>query len=187
MADVVERMRSSLAALEAAGDPRRYFHATYLRTTVAVQKALQAGHFLDPAWVEDWDVAFAELYLDALEAALDGRAPSEPWAVAFAATAASPDMPPLRHVLLGMNAHVNADLPQALLAVIDSDDFDDPLTVARRAADHRRIDEVLASRVGAEDAELLSLTGGRAMLDRLLTPANRLAYRRFLREAREKV
>src|SRR5450759_836696 len=64
---------------------------------------------------------------------------------------------PLRHVLLGMNAHINFDLPQALLAVISDDEFSDPALLARREADHRRIDDVLSARVSAEDDELRRL------------------------------
>jgi len=56
----------------------------------------------------------------------------------------------------------------------------------RRRRDHERIDKVLASRAAAEDNELAA-TGGAAMLDRLLTPLNRLGSKRFLREARQKV
>ena len=81
-------------------------------------------------WVERWDVAFAGLYLDALRAALAGSRPTRPWDVAFGAPAG---LPPLRHVLLGMNAHINYDLPQALLAVITDEEFDDPALLTRRA------------------------------------------------------
>ncbi len=103
-----------------------------------------------------------------------------PWRLAFDAPA---DLPPLRHVLLGINAHVNYDLPQALLAVISDDDFADPVLMARRRRDHERIDAVLASRVAAEDDEL----GPRTLLDRVLDPVNRLGSKRFLKEARQKV
>ena len=48
------------------------------------------------------------------------------------------------------------------------------------------IDNVLSSRVAAEDDELTA-TGGSNLLDRLLTPLNRLGSKRFLREARQKV
>ncbi len=37
---------------------------------------IRRGGFADPGWVERWDIAFAELYLEALEAALAGRKPS---------------------------------------------------------------------------------------------------------------
>jgi len=177
-------MADRLESLRAAGDQRQYFHATYQRTTIAVAQEIKRGGFADPEWVERWDVVFADLYLDALEAALAGREPSWPWAIAFGAPA---DLPALRHVLLGMNAHINYDLPQALVAVITDEQFDDPELLARREADHRAIDTVLASRVAAEDDELTALSRPSTLLDRLLRPFNRLGTQRFLREAREKV
>jgi Family of unknown function (DUF5995) len=182
--ELITRMEALLEALRASGDQRRYFHATYQRTTIAVADRIRAGGFDDPGWVERWDVAFADLYLDALADALAGRRPARPWEVAFGAAA---DLPPLRHVLLGMNAHINYDLPQALLAVITDEEFADPALLARRKADHRAIDEVLAARVGAEGDELAAVSGPGSRLDRLLRPASQLGTRRFLREAREKV
>ncbi|HEX4291149.1 MAG TPA: DUF5995 family protein [Trebonia sp.] len=182
--ELIERMAALLESLQAAGDPRRHFHATYQRTTIAVADRLAGGGFNDPGWVERWDVAFADLYLDALEAALAGRPPPGPWQAAFGAPAG---LPPVRHVLLGMNAHINYDLPQALLAVITDAEFADPVLLARRECDHRAIDEVLASRVGAEGEELAGVSGPVSALDRLLAPLNRRGTRRFLREAREKV
>jgi Family of unknown function (DUF5995) len=83
---LLRRMEGLLAPLEAGGDPGRFFLATYLRTTRAVAEELDRGGFRDPAWVERWDVAFADLYLDAVEAAQAGRRPPEPWAVAFGPT-----------------------------------------------------------------------------------------------------
>jgi uncharacterized protein DUF5995 len=182
--ELIGRMTALLKPLEAAGDKRRYFHATYLRTTIAVRDELDRGGFADAGWVERWDVVFADLYLDALEADVAGSTPSRPWAIAFGA----PDsLPPLRHVLLGMNAHINFDLPQALVAVISDEQFGDAALLARREDDHRAIDDVLASRVGAEDDELTRLSGPPPLLDRLLRPFNRLGTQRFLREARQKV
>ena len=182
--ELIGRMAALLESLQATGDPRRYFHATYQRTTIAVAEELKRGGFVDPEWVERWDVAFADLYLDALQAALAGREPTRPWAIAFGAPAG---LPALRHVLLGMNAHINFDLPQALLAVITDEEFGDAALLARREADHRAIDGVLAARVGAEDDELTRLSGPPPLLDRLLRPFNRLGTQRFLREARVKV
>ena len=182
--ELIARMAVLLTRLEAAGDQRRYFHATYQRTTIAVAAELKRGGFADADWVERWDVVFAELYLDALEAGLAGRTPARPWAIAFGAPAA---LPPLRHVLLGMNAHINYDLPQALVAVITPGQFGDPALLARREADHRAIDAVLAARIAAEDDELTRLSGPAPALDRLLRPASRRGTQRFLREARRKV
>ena len=62
-----------------------------------------------------------------------------------------------------------------------------PVLLARRKADHRAIDTVLAARVAAEDDELTAISGPGSLLDRLLRPLNQLGTKRFLREAREKV
>jgi hypothetical protein len=161
----------------------RAFLSTYRRTTQAVGEAVEGGLFEDRAWVERWDVAFAQFYLTALDAHLaDVERIPRPWQLAFST---SPDLDPLLHVLLGINAHVNYDLPQALLAVISDDEFADMKLMDRRRSHHERNDQVLASRVGSEDVELG--TGGRRLLDRLLRPLNRKASKRFLREARQKV
>lgn len=186
--ELTVRMQALLMPLEQSGDPLRHFLATYLRTTYAVRDQVAGGGFDDPSWVERWDVTFADLYLQALTDWNERGATSRPWTVAFSLTE-SPRIPPLRHVLLGMNAHVNFDLPQSLLAVISDDEFSDAALIARRNADHKAIDMILASRVAAEDGELkrVELPGDRTFLDHLMTPFNRLGTKRFLSEARAKV
>lgn len=188
VSDVVAAMGERLEQLDSStgqGRPaQRDFLATYRRTTLAVGRAVEEARFEDPEWVERWDVVFADLYLEALDADLTGAGTvSRPWRLAFDVPA---ELPALRNVLVGINAHINYDLPQALLAVIDDAEFQDPHLLARRRRDHERIDAVLAARVAAEDSELASLSG-RTVVDRFLAPANRAASRRFLREARQKV
>jgi Family of unknown function (DUF5995) len=181
---LLDAMQHRLASLSGRQVAARDFLSTYLRTTAAVAEAIEASTFQDPAWVERWDLEFAGLYLDALDAHLseEGR-PSRPWRLAFGA---APDLPPLLNVLLGVNAHINYDLPQALLAVITDAEFSDPSLLARRHRDHEQIDAILSGRVAAEDAEI-SARSVRTTLDRALRPINRWASRRFLKEAREKV
>jgi uncharacterized protein DUF5995 len=182
---LIERMTELLEPMEAAGDPKRIFHATYLRTTIAVAEQIKRpGGFADPQWTERWDVAFADLYLEALEQLQAGEPTSRPWAVAFGARHG---LPVLNRLLLGMNAHINYDLPQALLAVITDDEFDDTELIGSREADHKAIDDILASRVSAEGDEMVSIYGPGTLLDRLLKPFNQSGTRRFLREARRKV
>lgn len=189
IARVVAALQERLDTLTPAEEPKREFLATYQRTTIAVARAVERGVFEDPEWVEEWDVVFADLYLAAFDAARAGTAVPRPWRLAFDAPE---DLAPLRQVLLGVNAHVNYDLPQALLAVIGDEDFTRPLVMARRRRDHERIDAVLASRVAAEDTALADAAGTqtawrRSLTDRALRPVNRLASKRFLREARQKV
>jgi hypothetical protein len=212
---VVAELRQRLDDLPAELAHRRTFLGTYLRTTEAVGEAIKRARFEDPAWVEVWDVKFAELYLQAHDAEREPADPAQdmaparkmvgkdwvgrsdvgtgeerrssavarPWRLAFEAP---PDLHGLRHVLLGINAHVNYDLPQALLAVISDEDFSDPQLMDRRRRDHERIDGVLAERVRAEDNELAA-SGRRSLVDQVLTPFNRRASQRFLRESRQKV
>ena len=183
------RMDRALAPMRATSDERRHFLSVYARMTRAVRDELARGGFVDAEWTERWDLAFADLYLEALERWDDDGSAPGPWQVAFEAAGSGPRVPPVRHVLLGINAHVNYDLPQALVSVIDDDDFDNSLLIARRAADHRHIDDILASRVSDEDKLLRAeeRPGDRTALDRLLTPFNRSGTKRFLKEAREKV
>jgi hypothetical protein len=185
IAGLIARMEALVAELDAEGDPGRYFLATYTRTTRAVADALDDGRFEDPAWVEAWDVVFADLYLDALrDHRRDPASAPRPWRIAFEA---DPALHPVAHVLLGMNAHINYDLPQALIAVVPPEAVDDALLMDRRRRDHERIDGLLAERVSAEDVELKKVGTARSALDLLMTPLNRAASRRFLREARIKV
>jgi len=185
VAALIVRMTDLLARLEDDGDPGRFFLGTYLRTTRAVAAALEAGSFEDPEWVALWDVDFAGIYLYALEAyRTEPDSAAEPWRLAFGARAG---LPPEAHVLLGMNAHINFDLPQSLVRMIPPEDFALPGCRALRRRDHERIDEVLASRVAEEDLALQRAGGRRTPLDRVMAPANRGASRVFLRESRRKV
>src|ERR671933_133555 len=87
--DVVRAMQERLDSLQ---EPeRRHFLGTYLRTTAAVGNAVRDAFFEDPEWVERWDVAFARLYLDALDAYLSGagRVP-RPWRGALRGPARPP-------------------------------------------------------------------------------------------------
>ena len=180
VAGVVDELQQRLDAMPPSLAARRVFMSTYQRTTIAVGKAIAGAHFEDPEWVDRWDVVFAELYIKAYDASLSGGPIARPWRLAFDAPS---DLPGLRLVLLGINAHINYDLPQALLGVISEDEFEDPVLMARRRRDHERIDSVLSARVSAEDSAL----GDRPLLDRLLTPFNQAGTKRFLREARRKV
>lgn len=173
--------------LIAANDERRHFHSAYLRSTRSVLAAAEAGDFLDADWTERWGLAFAQLYMDAFDAFERGAETPGPWRVAFE-VARDPDITPFHHSLLGINAHINYDLPQAHLAVISDEDFEDAALIARRAADHDHVDEILVSRVREEEALLARVEepGDRTFVDKLMMPFNRMGTKVFLKEARKK-
>lgn len=139
--EVVDRLTVHDRVLHVDGDPRRHFHGTYLRTTLAVRAALTAGRFVDPGWVERWAVEFAGYYLDAL-----GPDPSEVWRSAFRD---GPLSSPQR-VLLGTHTHLSHDLPLALIDVLAEDELDDARARKRRLRDRAALDRVLAQRVTPE-------------------------------------
>ena len=182
IAAVVRRLQQRIDELPVTLAHRRSFAAAYRRTMIAVEEALDRARFEDPAWVERWDVTFADLFLEAHDSDRQGRTDDvpRPWRLAFAAPAT---LPAQRHVLLAMNAHVNYDLPQALLAVITDDDFGDPAIIGRRMRDHERFDAVLASRLSASDNHDKT----RGTIDRLRAPLDRRRAQRMLTEAREPV
>jgi hypothetical protein len=88
----------------------------YLEVTQAVQSNIAQGSFADPAWVSRLDVVFANLYFAAIDA-MSGPPAGMPlaWEPLMAARADS-GIEPIQFALAGMNAHINHDLPLAVVA-----------------------------------------------------------------------
>ena len=112
--EVIARMRE----IEAAGRPSDgvvCFSRLYRQVTEGVNAGLAAPSFADPRFLERLDVVFANLFFGALEA--NERDPARTpaaWAPIFAARS-SRGIAPLQFALAGMNAHINRDLPVALV------------------------------------------------------------------------
>jgi hypothetical protein len=92
------------------------FNYMYLRVTEEVRDSL--GRFEDPAFVERLAVVFAEFYLVAYEAANARGWVSKAWEPLFAQSRRK-GVAPVQFALAGMNAHINNDLPWALLQTWD--------------------------------------------------------------------
>ena len=90
-------------------------------------------------------------------------------------------------MLLGINAHINYDLPQALLAVISDEDFADRASLDRRRRDHERIDGVLVGPGGGRGRRARGAGRRAACWTGCCSPSTRGPRKRFLREARVKV
>ena len=122
--EVVEQLQQRIDALPHDQVHRRAFITTYQRTTQAIGDAVRDAFFEDPDWVVRWDIAFADLFIVAHDADQAGGHVPRPWRLAFQADS---KLPSIVHLLLGMNAHINYDLPPATLSVITDHDFEDPL------------------------------------------------------------
>ena len=136
---VIREMTARWRPLDQSCDHRAVFALTYLRTTEEFLRTVEGdpGFFGDPAWVNHEDAVFAELYFRAYDSWEDGRPVPEAWRIAFE-NAASPDQQGTADLLLGMNAHINRDLPYTLahVGLIDS-------SGSSRKADHDRVNEFL--------------------------------------------
>jgi hypothetical protein len=86
------------------------FNRMYLEVTELVRDRIAAGTFVNAAFVTRLDLVFAGLYLDAVDAAVPGPA----WAPLFECRR-EPGRVPIQYALAGMNAHINHDLPIAVV------------------------------------------------------------------------
>jgi hypothetical protein len=112
--DVIARMVSINSALPSA-DGVACFNRMYLEVTQGVAQDVKQGSFGDPAFVTRLDVVFANMYFAAVDA-LSGPQPG--WPVAWEpllAARSSPGIEPIQFALAGMNAHINHDLPIAVV------------------------------------------------------------------------
>ena len=156
--DVVDALTWIVDDARERGDRLGLFAALYRRTTLRVRDAHRAGTFDDPAWVERLDVDFAVRYLEAYVAHRRGAPTTVAWSHAFA-RAAEPGHLVLQHLLMGMAAHILLDLGVATVRA-------EPVALARRRADFRRIDAVLAHMLDDVQADLNRVSPAMAWLDR---------------------
>jgi hypothetical protein len=118
-----------LQAIDAAlpaGDGVAWFAKLYLDVTQSVGAAVVPGSFRDPAFLEELDVTFAGLFFEALNRSLQAP-PATPkaWAPLLEARSQR-GVAPIQFALAGMNAHINRDLPVALVTTCERAGVDLP-------------------------------------------------------------
>jgi len=142
--EVIARMRSIDAALPSS-DGVACFNRMYLEVTLGVSQKVEQGFFGDPAFVSHLDVVFANLYFCAVDA-LSGPPSAMPvaWKPLLAARS-DPGIEPIQFALAGMNAHINHDLPLAVVTTCTD------LTTAPGDGchhdDYQKVDALLAASV----------------------------------------
>jgi hypothetical protein len=147
VAEAVERMQAIVAALPAKDGVAR-FTDMYLEVTLGVQNAIAGRTFRDPAYLARLDVVFANLFFAAFAASVrDPAAVPRAWVPLFDCRARR-GIAPLQHALAGMNAHINRDLPVAVVSTAT----ELGLTVASPSPQH---DDFIAVNPLLAEAELL--------------------------------
>jgi hypothetical protein len=170
IAEVIARMEATLEPLP-QGDGVACFTRLYLAVTDGVQQRLAGFAFADPRFLARLDVVFADLFFAALDAAASdpGRLPHA-WAPLVQARAAR-RVAPLQFALAGMSAHINRDLPVALVTTCT----ELGLELEAGSPQHRDFEQVNTV-LAAVEAEVKGqyLNGILQSLDRLIHRVDRI-------------
>jgi hypothetical protein len=115
IADVLQLMRN-IDSICIGGDGLKWFNWEYMQVTGAVEtRVALARGFADPRWISELDVQFARLYFGALEAWLTGGECPSCWRALFSCREEL-QIARIQFALAGINAHINHDLPEAIVA-----------------------------------------------------------------------
>jgi hypothetical protein len=138
--DVVDAFATLELRYRQLGDRRAIFLTLYGVVSAEMRDRVRARAFADNEWVHRYAVAFANLYRTALEDYDAGRLEAVPrsWRLCFDTARASTGLV-LQDMLLGVNAHVNNDLPLALSSISIDPDRD------ARYRDHAAVNAVLGA------------------------------------------
>jgi hypothetical protein len=144
IADVTARMRTMYEGL-----PQQDGVACFTRLYLAVTEAVLDAHgtFASPRFLSRLDVRFAELYFQAL------THPPRAWAPLLEARS-DEGIAPLQFALAGMNAHINRDLPIALVQTYKELGLE-PRRVGPEYADYLAVNTILVSTETVAKRELL--------------------------------
>ena len=140
MDEAITRMQAIAAALPPA-DGLACFNRMYLEVTQQVKDRVTQGFFSDTAFLEHLDVVFANLYFDAVNAVVQQPAnlPGA-WEPLLAARAQA-GIYPIQFALAGMNAHINHDLPIAVVQTCA--DLGTAPDQGSHLADYQKVDTLL--------------------------------------------
>lgn len=114
----IDELPNRLDAIDQAlppADGLACFNRMYRLVTASVKQHVGAGFFADPEWMSQLDIVFGNLYLDAVRASVQQPDQvSRAWA-ALLDRRTDTRVTPLQFALAGMNAHINRDLPVAVV------------------------------------------------------------------------
>ncbi|WML46732.1 DUF5995 family protein [Neobacillus sp. PS3-34] len=130
------------------------FQRVYLLMTQEMQRRLASDIFRDPVWMERVLVCFAQHYFNVIDSYDAGQPCPPAWELALR-MADEKQVFVLQDALLGINAHINSDLPMVLYSILNEDNASpDARVMLHRRYDHERINDVLTSLVDHVQDEL---------------------------------
>jgi hypothetical protein len=141
--DDVVSMMSDIASALPDDDGLKWFNHLYMQVTLGVRAVVGDGKaFRDPAFLAALDVVFANLFFDAVAAGQDdpSKAPAA-WRPLLQSRHTR-GLKRLQWALAGINAHINRDLPVALVKSYEALGGSPSLTDARHA-DYEQVNTIL--------------------------------------------
>lgn len=139
VAGAIARMEAIEAELPAA-DGLACFNRMYLDVTSQVNSQFDQGVYADPAFMTKLDVTFANLYFAAADVAGDPAAVPLVWRP-LVERRATPGIESIQFALAGMNAHINYDLPVAVVATCEA--LATAPDAGQHFADYQKVDQLL--------------------------------------------
>jgi hypothetical protein len=183
-------METGLRFFHEQHDRRAIFLRLYHKMTLEVHAAINGCRdyrgrevFMDPGWVRRLSGRFSTLYFRSLEAPPSERA----WTLAYE-VAARPGSSVVENALLGINAHINFDLPRAIAQNLKGDDVGDFMTMQKRKFDHDQVNNLLVRTLNPVQSILAKdYEPGIAAADWLLGNLDERVSEAALRHYRERV
>jgi hypothetical protein len=183
-------MRKTLDYYHAHHDKRAIFMRLYYIMTLEVHAAINGYGkyarkpiFIDPDWVRRLSGRFSTKYFESLPAGNRSRA----WRYADR-VAKNAHSTVVENALLGINAHINFDLPRAIGENLDPADLEDYRKLQLRKFDHDQVNNLLIAVLGQiQDTLAKDYEPGIAVGDALMGHLDERMSGRALKYYRERV
>jgi hypothetical protein len=175
----LEQMRDQCDRWERTGDRRCVFLSCYATMTANMLSALEAGRFRDGGWVARLLSRFADFYFVSVQAYESGNGFVPPaWRHAYdLAGARSTTIE--EDLILGINAHINGDLPFAVFDLIKPElEALGADGLRQRYVDFIAVNDVISESTHSVQTEVVDHFGHLAgIIDRVMPQAMRMADR----------
>ncbi|WP_375581349.1 DUF5995 family protein [Marivirga tractuosa] len=167
---LLSRMDDHIESWEKTRDNRYVFLRCYNMMSANMYEAVKQGKFTDSEWVTQLLVRFSEYYFEALDH-YDQVSLETPkvWKQVHDCTCQQ-KLHVLQNLLIGVNAHINYDLPLALYDCLEKEwHTSDELVRASRKRDHQIVNIIIGETIDAvQDDVIAPMSPAMAVLDKLM-------------------
>ncbi len=175
---VILRLEQGAREAQQRGSRGGYFAALYAQMTRAIRDNIQAGTFDDGPRMERLDVAFANRYFAALDAARSEVPLAQSWRDTFAAEKSDQHLV-MQHLLLGINAHINFDLGVATAEITRAEDL------ASLEDDFMRVNAILSDLIDEIQKRINTISCGFRLIDLIGARLDEAVFQFSLRKSRD--